>query len=101
MSADKLAKLRQEYLAHAHGMQTGVALMMERGGKDHQPKHLRVGINAAMADQAGLVKLLIDKGVFTEVEYYEAVRDSMKLERDRYQVDVNNSLGGKVEVELH
>ena len=61
---------RDRYLKAAHAMQTGVALEMSRHAAPTEPKHLRVGVNAAMSDQAGLVKLLIAKGIFTEDEYF-------------------------------
>jgi len=50
-----------------------------------EPKHLRTGINCAMADQSGLAKLLIDKGLITENEYLEAIRLAMNEELARYQ----------------
>lgn len=77
----------KRYRAAGHAMQTGVAyqINMEPEKEGVTPKHLRVGINAAMADQAGLVTLLIEKGIFTREEYVKAVADSMEEERDRYQ----------------
>jgi|SRR5579885_1759095 len=75
----------ERYSAAAHGMQTGVAFDQSRGSNDGTPKHLRVGINAAMADHAGLVTLLIDKGVFTREEYTKAIADSMEREKQRYE----------------
>jgi len=78
---------KERYLAAAHGMQTGVKLEMgvNPDGAGTSPKHLRVGINSAMADHSGLVALLIRKGIITESEYLEAIADSMERERDRYQ----------------
>jgi hypothetical protein len=78
---------KARYDAAAHAMQTGVAYEMNKGARDSatEPKHLRVGVNAAMADQEGLVRLLIRKGVITEEEYFEAVADSMEAELKRYQ----------------
>jgi hypothetical protein len=78
----------QRHLDAAHAMQTGVKYQMMKDGDSiagTTPKSLRVGINSAMADQAGLAKLLIAKGIFTEEEYIHAVADSMEEERDRYQ----------------
>jgi hypothetical protein len=75
----------ERYRAAAHAMQTGVAIEMERGATDTQPKHLRVGVNVAMCDHAGLVMLLIEKGVITSEEYAAAVADSMEEEVARYE----------------
>lgn len=77
----------ERYRAAAHAMQSGVAYEMsinpESAGTT--PKHLRVGVNAAMAEQSGLARLLIAKGIITEAEYLKAVADAMERERDRYQ----------------
>lgn len=84
---------RERYLAAAHAMQTGVAYKMEKDGSETTPKHLRVGVNSAMADQGGLVTLLISKGVFTVDEYLDAVADSMERERDLYQTWIETHYG--------
>lgn len=73
-----------EYLKHAKRMQTGVEFTM-RESQECTPKHLRVGVNSAMADMGGLVGLLIKKGVITESEYIEAITASMKREADAYE----------------
>jgi len=66
-------------------MQTGVAMEMNYDPGPTQPKHLRVGVNAAMRDQASLVRLLIAKGIISEDEYLKAVADGMEEEADEYQ----------------
>jgi hypothetical protein len=84
---------QERYAAAAHAMQTGVAFTMDRESDETTPKHLRVGVNCAMADQGGLVTLLIEKGIFTEEEYYKAIADSMERERDLYQERIDNLYG--------
>jgi hypothetical protein len=68
-------------------MQTAVAHEMNlpdrRSATD--PKHLRVGVNAAMVDHSALVRLLIFKGVITEADYLEEIRLAMNEEVARYQ----------------
>lgn len=76
---------KERYLIAAHGMQSGVAMMMERDVKETSPKHLRVGVNSALSDQSALAGLLIAKGIITEEEYVKAIADAMERERDRYQ----------------
>jgi hypothetical protein len=70
--------------AAAHAMQTGVAYEQSKGSDDGTAKHLRTGINAAMSDQAGLVRLLIAKGIITQAEYTQAIADEMEHEVERY-----------------
>lgn len=79
---------RQRYEAAMHSMQTAVKYEIEIKGENGaaaDPKHLRVGINSAMADHAALVKLLLSKGVITEAEYYEAIVQGAEAEAQRYQ----------------
>jgi hypothetical protein len=84
-------------LAAAHAMQTGVAMEMGFDPAPTEPKHLRVGINAAMADHAGLVTLLIAKGVFTKEEYAAAIATSMENEAARYERHLSeNYFGGAI-----
>jgi hypothetical protein len=90
---------KDEYARLAHAMQSGVAYEMNY---DHYntgpttPKHLRVGINAAMSDMGGLVRLLISKGVITEEEYAEAVTEKMREEVQAYEARLTERLGSKV-----
>ena len=69
-------------------MQSGVAAKMGMGSKEVEPKHLRVGVNCALADLGAISSLLIAKGVITEREYLEAISKGMEDERDRYIASV-------------
>ena len=81
------------YADAVHAMQTGVAYEMSNYRPSSatdpdlatSPKHLRVGINSALCDNAALARLLVDKGIITEEEYAEAVRIEMCREVDRYE----------------
>lgn len=44
------------------------------------PKHLRVGLDLRAADHGALVRLLIEKGVFTEAEYLSVIADGAERE---------------------
>jgi hypothetical protein len=77
-------ELTARYDAAAHAMQTGVAYEHLTGSNDAAPKHLRVGINSAMVNDAALVRLLMSKGIITDMEYLEALTVEMEAERDRY-----------------
>ena len=81
----------ERYIAAAHAMQTGVACSFNKD--DQSPKHLRVGINAAMSDHSGLATLLIEKGVFTREEYVAALADAMEREVKSYQKTMKEGTG--------
>jgi len=70
-----------------HGVQTGVMHEMHSPARQSatEPKHLRVGINAAMSDHAALAFLLVEKGIFTKEEYFESLRLAMNNELARYE----------------
>lgn len=87
------ARALNRYVEAQHGMQSGVALKMYEEPTETSPKHLRVGVNTAMVDQAAVVKLLLDKGIFTMEEYYVALAEQMEAERDRYQAWANERYG--------
>lgn len=48
-----IEELENEYKRLLHAMQSGVAFLKDKG--DQSPKHLRVGINSAMVNDAALV----------------------------------------------
>ena len=92
--------VKERYAAAAHAMQSGVAMEMDYRSQPTELKHLRVGVNAAMVDHCGLVKLLIAKGVITEAEYLEAIADAMEAEKARYELRISELLGRKVTLGL-
>lgn len=81
MSSKDLVK---KYEEHAHAMQTAIAYNPDK--RAQEPKHLRVGIDLRKAEHAGLVNLLIAKGVFTQEEYLEAIVVSTEVEAE-FQAD--------------
>ena len=85
-----------EYEQLAHAMQSGVAMQMEVHPGETTPKHLRVGINSAMSDHGALVKLLIDKGVFTEDEYLAVLVEFMRREVESYEQQLTTHFGTKI-----
>ncbi len=91
-------ELRQQYAADAHAMQTGISYESEFNRKPLEPKHLRVGVNAAMCDHAGLVKLLIAKGIITELEYLEAIAAEMAAEKTRYEQRLSDHYGVEIKI---
>lgn len=57
---------RIKYQKLLHAMQTGVAFKIEKEGKEIEPKHLRVGVNAALVQTSATANLLMKKGLITE-----------------------------------
>jgi hypothetical protein len=84
-----------------HAVQTGVAMMLERRPNgDTTPKHLRVGVNIAMCEAAGMSRLLVRKGVITEDEYWDAMIEVMREEVARYKAEVNEAVGARPGLEI-
>ena len=76
-----------------HAIQTGVAYEMERGCRSAEPKHLRTGLDSAMADVSGVVQLLISKGVITQEEYFDASIRALEDEVRRYEARLSSLYG--------
>jgi len=93
---------QQRYLDACHAMQTGVKYEMEsdalRGVEHHSttPKHLRVGVNAAMVEHGALVKLLVEYGVINEDDYIKSQADAMEAEVALYEKRANRGNAGPV-----
>ena len=75
-------------------MQSGVAYEMEMGVASTSPKHLRVGVNSAMIQLTGLVRLLHDKGLINDAEYWEYQADEAERELERYEGRANKDNSG-------
>jgi hypothetical protein len=90
------------YTKALHAMQTGVMYQMEPSGNpaETQPKHLRVGVNAALIDSGAMAKLLIDKGIITLDEYQAALADMAEREVAHYTELVNRQFGGTGNITL-
>ncbi len=84
------------YMRAAHAVQTGVATEMRWSPGMCEPKQLRVGVNTSKVEQAALVTLLIDLGLFTAAQYTTAMADAMEAEKDRAEQRISEQLGTKV-----
>lgn len=87
---------RQRYERAAHAMQTGVAMTIQRDKTSIEPKHIRTGINAAMADMAAMARLLMAKGIITEDEYSDAVCEGMEAEVRLYESELSKAYGTNI-----
>lgn len=85
----------ERYLVAFHGMQSGVAFEMHYVDTQSatQPKHLRVGVNNALVQHSALVKLLVEKDIITQDEYWKALADSMEEEVAFYEERARERLG--------
>lgn len=94
---ESIEEARARYMAAAHAMQSGVKAKMEIfPDGETSPKHLRVGVNAAMTEHNGLATLLIAKGVITEEEYTVAMADAMEKEKELYEKELSEHYGTNI-----
>lgn len=84
------------YYRAMHAVQTGIAAMMELNDAETQPKHLRVGVNSALLNDAALAGLLIAKGIITVREYHIALADEAEKEVASYEQMISKAKGVKV-----
>lgn len=101
---EKIFELSRRYQAAMHGVQTGIATLIRVVARDGAewspatPKHLRAGVDSSMVQNGALVALLIRKGVFTELEWAEALCGQAEKERLAYEQEVAVWLGGDVKL---
>lgn len=82
----------ERYARAAHRVQSCIAALNQNAGiMSH--KHMRVGIDMSKADQSGLAKLLLAKGVFTIEEYHTAIADAAEEEANRWETELSVSAG--------
>jgi len=81
--------LKQRYDRAVHRQQSAIAFALSKEVPHISThltrylKHLRVGVNNALADQGALVSLLIEERVITQAEYEEAIVVAAEREADR------------------
>jgi hypothetical protein len=98
--------LQRRYEAAAHAVQAGVGMELaddERHGNTNSsasPKQLRTGVNMAMVSHGALVRLLIDKGLFTEEEYFEELVKGAEAEKTAYEERLSARYGGRTKITL-
>lgn len=95
---DEERELFEKYKQELHAVQSGVAAMQGIEGDGDRsatgPKHLRVGVNAAMSDHAALVGLLVDLGLIERKAYLERALLQMRKEREGYELRLGDIHGG-------
>lgn len=90
---DDKGRFMERYLLAVRAVQGGVVLEMLGGSKATSGKSLRVGVNVAMVEHGALARLLVDKGVITELEYAEAIAVGMEAEQAKYEKILGMQLG--------
>jgi hypothetical protein len=114
ISPEQLARIQERYQSAMHQIQTAVMLGISRDrasnapGEHHMPvqdthecspKHLRVGVDSALASSEALASLLVYKGLASVEEVQEAMagaledRADIRLAETRAQYGPNVSLG--------
>lgn len=85
----------KRYMSALHTVQSALRFQLERLGEKSSItlKHLAVGRSSALANQGAIAKLLIDKGVFTEAEYFDAVVEFAEREADLMTKDTRQKCG--------
>lgn len=96
MSEETIEQAHERYARAAHRVQTAIAFTPRNPDPDAEFKHTRVGIDMSKADQGGLARLLIQKGIFTELEYIQAMADGAEREAELQERHLSDILGAKI-----
>jgi glutamine synthetase len=94
------------YADLCHAVQTGIAWKLKLENPEvkninedpnlREHKHLRVGIDTSKSDQGALAALLIEKGIFTEDEYIDALITFMEREVKSYEEYLSERLKAEI-----
>ena len=88
--------LQNRYIALMHAMQTGVATKMSFDPSETSPKHMRAGTNSAILQTSALTKLLMDKGIITELEWWTVLVEFAENEVRLYQEAISAMMGEQI-----
>ena len=91
-------EFKARYKAAMHAIQSGIAMLMERGWEGTSPKHLRVGVNSAMVNDWVIAEFLIRKGIMTQVEYYALLAEGAEQEQHRLEEQLSEAFGTSVKL---
>jgi hypothetical protein len=95
---------REQLTSLPHRVQSAIAFLSDklaREGRRNQalePKHLRVGVNSALVEASALGMLLMQKGLVTPDEYYEALIRGWESEVKSYQDLIHQAFGPNVSI---
>lgn len=89
-----IARETERYMRAAHRIQTAIAFSPDSPAMT--PKHMRVGIDLSKSDAAGLARLLIAKGIFTEDEYFTSIADAAEREAASLEDELSSRFGQNV-----
>lgn len=92
--SETIDEAKARYAAACHAMQSGVAGVMNLDESETMPKHLRVGVNSALVSNGALAKLLMDRGIITELEHFVALADAMEEEQHLYEARLSRAYFG-------
>lgn len=88
--------LQAEYVRLMHAMQTGVEYLRQYDDTQTDPKHMKVGVNSSLVSCGALVKLLMDKGLITEQEYWDTLVRATREEVHTYEAQLKEHIGSAV-----
>src|SRR5690606_4729269 len=90
----RLVALQHRIEDAQHRIEAGAGMEMALSMQNAStPKHLRTGVDSALVFNGALIALLIEKGVFTQEEYYTVAAGMMEEEVRRYETRISAHLG--------
>lgn len=100
----EVLELLREYARLNHAMMTGIGYDLEYNPQQAEDKHVRSGINSALVSHSALAKLLMAKGLITELEYWQAVikelRNEVKSYEDKLESILEKRTGNRTKITL-
>lgn len=96
---ERIEAARARYVAAGHAVQSAIGFSMD-ASKITEPKHMRVGIDMTKADIGAITRLLVAKGICTDVELWEALAEGAEAEAYMQAVTARQAMGMPDEVQF-
>lgn len=94
----ELRQAKNRYHEACHAVRRGVDRKWEFDSIDTNTTELRVAINGLIAESNAMAILLLDKGIFTEIEYFNGLADAMESIKSAYEGWLSSELGTRTKL---
>lgn len=89
---ERMEAAQARYVAAGHAVQSAIGFSMG-ASKITEPKHMRVGIDMTKSDVGAITRLLVAKGICTDLEIWEALAEGAEAEAEMQATTARQAMG--------
>jgi hypothetical protein len=94
---ERIEAAKARYMAAAHAVQSAIGFSMHASSIT-EPKHMRTGIDMTKSDMGAITRLLVTKGICTDIEIWEALAEGAEAEAEMQATSARHAMGMPDEV---